>query len=243
MGIMRGMTAGVLEGDGAAGRSGPGRHATVVTMDVRDWISAGLALAALGLGEWAPPAHAGKVFCDRFRPAANAAWGDERGAWRAGAAQYDASMPNNNPPTYTDLTTYQNLGNFTVWVTVNDLNDGGVWLRSGWNGGAINGVLLVTGGDIGTNNGFYWHVVQNGVFSSPMSPVSVPGIQGSKVPLKIVVKGSTYKLYIDGAKTPISTLVDPTFSVGSVGLYDFSPTSGASSPRGQTFSDFCLATK
>ena len=200
-------------------------------------LAAGLAVGLLGA---AAPAMAARTFCDSFHPASTT-WGDQRGGWRSGARQYDAASPNNNPPTYTDLTPYSALTNFTVWVTVNDLNDGGIWLRSNYNGGNVNGVLLVTGGDIGTNNGFYWHVVTNGVYSPPMQLVSVPGIQGTTVALKIVVKGSTYKLYMAGSTTPLTTLSDSTFASGSVGLYDFSPTSGASSPRGETFSKFCFS--
>ena len=190
--------------------------------------------------QWATPAVAARTFCDHFRPTASANWGNERGEWRTGKGQYDASLPGNSPLTYTDLTPYQDLTNFTVWVTVNDLNDGGVWLRSRWNGGAINGVLLVTGGDTGTNNGFYWHVVTNGTAGPQLQNVSVPGIQGTNVALKIVVKGNTYKLYMNGSGAPLSTLVDSTYASGSVGLYDFSPTSGANSPRGETFSAFCM---
>ena len=127
---------------------------------------------------------------------------------------------------------------------VNDLNDGGIWLRSAYNGGAVNGVLLVTGGQLGTFSGFYWHVFQNGAASPQLNPVTVPGIQGTNVSLKIVVHKNTYKLYMAGSSTPLTTLSDSTFTSGTVGLYDFSPNSGASSPRGEAFSDFCFtATK
>jgi hypothetical protein len=199
-----------------------------------------VAVSSVCCWQWATPAFAARTFCDSFRPTASADWGNQRGAWRTGQGQYDASSPSNGPLTYTDLTPYQNLTKFTVWVTVNDLNDGGVWLRSHWNGGAINGVLLVTGGDTGSNNGFYWHVVTNGVPGSQLQNVSVPGIQGTNVALKIVVSGKTYKLYMAGSSTPLSTLIDGAYASGSVGLYDYSPTSGAGSPRGETFSHFCL---
>ena|SRR5579859_5775584 len=189
-------------------------------------------------------ASASVVFSDSFLSGAKPDWGNERGNWRApaGTRAYDATNPSNNPVTYTSVTTHANLTNFTVRVTVNDLNDGGVWLRSNWNGGNINGILLVTGGNLGTNNGFYWHVFRNGVAGSPLQSVSVPGVQGKIVPIKIVVRKNVYRLYMGTSTTPISTLVDNTYTSGSAGLYDFSPTSGASSPRGETFSRFSIST-
>ena len=198
-----------------------------------------LVLAALVCAS--SPALAARTFCDAFRPQAKPDWANQRGNWRSGQKQYDATNPANNPVTYTDLSTYPALNDFTVWVNVNNLNDGGVWLRSNYNGGAVNGVLLVTGGVFGTFNGFYWHVFQNGVASPQLNPVTVPGIQGTNVSLKIVVHKSTYKLYMAGSTTPLTTLTDPTFSSGSVGLYDFSPNSGAATPRGETFSNFCFS--
>jgi hypothetical protein len=191
----------------------------------------------------ARPAHAKVVFSDNFTGGANAAWGNQSGQWRAVKGTYDATVPGNgqaHPVTYTDVTTETALTNFTVSVTVKDLNDGGVWLRSGYNGGQINGVLLVTGGNLGTYNGFYWHIVQNGVFSAQMNPAPLPGAQGSTQHLKIVVKGSTYSLYVGGAKTPLTTITTTAFTSGSAGLYDFSPNSGAPSPRGEVFDNFSI---
>src|SRR5437868_4815187 len=101
-------------------------------------------------------AHAGVVFSDDFNSGANRAWGNQSGKWRAKNGTYDAKIPGNgmtHPFTYTDVTTWPELSDFTVTVTVKDLNDGGVWLRSDYNDGNMNGVLLVTGGDLGTYNG------------------------------------------------------------------------------------------
>ena len=199
-----------------------------------------LALAA------APAGRAATVFSDNFNAGAKADWGNEAGQWRAVKRTYDASVPGNgnpNPVTYSDVVTHPSLTDFTVKVTVKDLNDGGVWLRSAYNGGKINGVLLVTGGQLGTYNGFYWHVVQNGQFSGQLNLTPYPGAQGSTLKLKIVVKGSTYSLYVGSSKTPLSTLTDTTFTSGSVGLYDYSPNSGAASPRGQVFDDFSISAR
>src|SRR5205814_4308439 len=121
-------------------------------------------------------AYATQVFFDDFTNGASPAWGNERGSWRVVDGTYDATFPNNNPLTYTSVTTFPALTDFTAEVTVNDVNDGGLWLRSSFNGGAINGILLVTGGDGGTFNGFYFHEVHNGATGAELSKVSMAGL-------------------------------------------------------------------
>lgn len=175
------------------------------------------------------------VFFDEFTNGANPAWGNERGSWRALDGAYDAASPSNSPVTYSSVTTLRTLTDFTAKVMVNNLNDGGLWLRSSFNGGAINGVLLVTGGEGGTFNGFYFHVFRDGNAGPALSKVPVADLQGKNVDLRVIVAGNTYSVFLNNAETPVATLVDSTFASGSFGLYDFSPTSGASSPRGQTF--------
>jgi hypothetical protein len=190
-------------------------------------------------------AQAATVFKDNFNAGAKPDWGNQSGQWRAVRGTYDASTPGNgtlHPVTYSDVTTHANLTNFTVKVTVKDVNDGGVWLRSAYNGGQINGVLLVTGGDNGTNNGFYWHTVQNGVFSGPLGNAGFAGLQGSTQKLKIVVKGDTYSLYVGTSTTPLTTLNTNLFASGAAGLYDYSPQNGAAKPRGQVFDNFDVTT-
>lgn len=183
------------------------------------------------------------LFSDNFKSGANPAWGNERGEWRARNGQYDASQPSNAPVTYTDVTTETSLTNFTVRVKVIDITDGGVWIRSSWNGGNVNGVLLVTGGaDPSYFNGFYWNVFVNGNAGGNLGEVSVPGLQGSTATIRIVVKGSKYELYYPAsATTPTTTLTDTTYSSGSAGLYDFSPRDGLSSPRGERFTNFSIS--
>jgi hypothetical protein len=188
-------------------------------------------------------AYGSVIFKDNFTGGAKPDWGNESGQWRALQGTYDASVPGNgttHPVTYSSVATHPALTNFTVKVTVKDLNDGGVWLRSAYNGGLINGVLLVTGGSSGTYNGFYWHEVQNGVFSGQLNPAPLAGAQGSTQKLKIVVKGNSYSLYVGGATTPLTTLTTGDFPSGAVGLYDYSPNSGASSPRGEVFDNVVI---
>ena len=182
----------------------------------------------------AAPLRAAPLFCDAFKTKTDPAWGNQDGAWTIAKHKYWATAPNNAPLTYTDLVAYQSLTNFTVTVTVNDVYDGGVWLRSTWNG-AANGILLVVGGGYSNYTGLYWHVVTNGQVGPPQNLVTLPNFEGSTAKLKIVAKGQVYSVYVNGAKTAATTLTDSTYSSGSVGLYDYSV-----APQ-ETFSKFCLA--
>jgi len=187
------------------------------------------------------PAFATVVFSDNFNSGANAAWGNQRGSWRASDGVYDAASPSNSPVTYTDVLTLPSLTDFVLDVDVNALDDGGIWLRSNYNGGAINGVLLVTGGNTGTYDGLYWHIVQNGGFSGSSNSASQAGLQETNHHLHIVVSGDTYTVYLDYSSSSFTSLTTALFASGSAGLYDYSPTSGANSPRGQTFDNFTIS--
>ena len=181
--------------------------------------------------------HFAQVFFDDFTTGANPAWGNERGSWRALNGAYDATFPSNNPMTYSSVTTMRTLTDFVAKVTVNNLSDGGLWLRSSFNDGAISGILLVTGGYTGTFDGLYFHELHNGNASAPLNKISLPGLLGSDVDLRILVEENTYSVFLNQMNNPITTLVNEAFSSGSFGLYDYSPTNGASSPRGETFSN------
>jgi len=178
------------------------------------------------------PALASSTFCDSFASKNDPAWGDQDGAWTIAKHQYYATMPNNNPLTYTDLTDYQSLKNFTLNVTVNDVFDGGIWLRSQYNAGAPNGVLLVVGGACSNYTGVYWHVVQNGSPGQCLNEVDVPGLEGSNAKIKVVAKGDNYTAYVNGAM--VTSLTDTTYTKGSAGLYD-----NSAAPE-EPFSHFCL---
>ncbi len=181
-----------------------------------------------------PSLRAATHFCDRFRSKADAAWGDQDGVWTIAKRSYYATAPSNAPLTYTDLVSYQALSNFTLSVTVNDVYDGGIWLRSNWNG-AANGVLLVVGGAYSNYTGLYWHIVTNGVVSAPKNLANIAGLRGSTAKIKVVVKGKTYAAYVNGTASPATTLTDTTYSTGSAGLYD-----NSAAPE-ETFSTFCLS--
>lgn len=188
------------------------------------------------------PATAAVLFADNFDAGASGAWGNEAGSWRAAGGTYDASVPDNNPITYSSVTTLPGLTDFRVRVDVNDVDDGGIWLRSSFNGGAISGVLLVTGGNNGNADTLYWHTVVNGAFSAPTATSFLPGLQGSDVSLTIDVVGDDYSAFVDGNPVAATTLTTNLFASGSAGLYDFSPISGAAAPRGQTFDNFSIST-
>jgi len=210
---------------------------------MRIWGSCTALGALLAASILAAPAEAAVIFEDNFDAGASAAWGNQRGNWRDGGGVYDATNPSNNPTTYSDVTTLTDLTDFTVEVDVNDLNDGGIWLRSSFSGGSASGVLLVTGGSLGSFNGFYWHTVQNDVFSGLINPQGFDGAQGSDVHLRVTVVGNLYSLFVNGSDTALTTLTTSLFTSGSVGLYDFSPISGASDPRGQTFDNFVVSVR
>ena len=184
----------------------------------------------------APASRAATRFCDAFKSKTDPAWGDQSGAWTIAKKRYYATQPSNAPLSYTDLVADQNFRTETVSVTVHNVYDGGVWLRSHWNG-AANGILLVVGGAYSNYTGLYWHVVTNGVVGPAQNEVDVPGLQGSTVKLKIVAKGTTYSVFVNGATTATTALTDTTYSSGSVGLYD-----NSASPQ-ESFGPFCVSGK
>jgi hypothetical protein len=193
-----------------------------------------MAFAGVAVLAAMPSLHAATQFCDSFKSKTDPTWGDEDGAWAITKRTYYATAPSNTPLTYTDLVSYQALRNFTLSVTVNDIYDGGIWLRSNWNG-AANGVLLVVGGAYSNYTGMYWHIVTNGVVSAPKNLATISGFRGSTAKIKVVVKGKTYAAYVNGSASPATTLTDTTYRTGSAGLYD-----NSAAPQ-EVFSKFCLA--
>jgi hypothetical protein len=166
------------------------------------------------------PAHAraGIIFSDNFNTGASPLWGNEVGSWFAAGGVYDSQFPSNNPPTYTGLPFV--LSDFSIDVDVNLLQDGGIWLRSAGN---TNGVLLVTGGHLGTGTGLYWHVVTNGSFSGILNEVTglfTPGVSNAHI--RVEVSGNSYSAFVNGSATAATTLTTGAFATGRVGLYDFS---------------------
>lgn len=171
--------------------------------------------------------HAQVIFSDNFTSGSAAAWGNEVGNWTATGGVYFPTSPNNSPPTYTSVPF--SLTDFSVTVTINQLSDGGIWLRSADNG---NGILLVTGGNGRTGTGLYWHEIQNGGVGPARNEVSGLFVNGvSNATIRVDVVGSTFSAYVNGAVTPATVLTSTLFSSGKVGLYGFSA---------QTFDNFSI---
>jgi hypothetical protein len=163
-------------------------------------------------------AHGQVLFSDNFTNGASTQWGNEVGNWTSASGVYYSSAPNNAPPTYTSLP--YALTDFAFTVTINQISDGGIWLRSADN---QNGVLLVTGGNTRTGTGFYWHIVQGGSYGGSLNGVSGLFTNGeSSGTVTVVVSGDTYSAYFNGQTTPVTTLTTNAFTSGKVGLYSFS---------------------
>ena len=171
--------------------------------------------------------HAQVIFSDNFTSGAAAVWGNEIGNWTATGGVYFPTAPNNSPPTYTSVPF--SLTDFSVTVTINQLSDGGIWLRSADNG---NGILLVTGGNGRTGTGLYWHEIQNGGVGPARNEVTGLFVNGvSSATIRVDVVGSTFSAYVNGAVTPATVLTSTLFASGKVGLYGFSS---------QTFDNFSI---
>lgn len=178
------------------------------------------------------------VFSDDFNSGASPLWGHEVGDWSDVGGVYRETNGPLQPQTQLNYSSLPfKVTDFSVDVDVNDINDGGIWLRSQDN---KNGVLLVTGGNGGTASGgggdaLYWHVVKNGVDVAPLNMIAknlfTPGI--SDPHLRIDVVGDLYSVFIDGSITPATSITTSEFASGRVGLYDFS--------FSQSFDNFVLS--
>lgn len=160
-------------------------------------------------------------FTDNFNAGASPLWGNQSGSWTATGGVYSAQLPSNNPTTYTSLPFA--LTDFAANVDIVNVKDGGLWLRSSIAGGVRNGVLLVTGGNLGAGTGLYWHVVTDGLFSPNLNEVSGLFTSGVSDPhIRVEVTGDTYAAFVDASATPATTLTTANFTSGEFGLYDFS---------------------
>jgi hypothetical protein len=193
---------------------------------------AALVVATLG----AAPARAGVIFTDDFNAGASPLWGNEIGSWTTAGGVYFATSPSNFPNAHSSLPF--SLTNFSIDFDVNQLQDGGVWLRSTEAPGTAvgrTGILLVTGGDLGTGTGLYWHIVTDpstyGAQFAPVNGLFTPGVSDAHI--HVVVSGNTYSAFVDGSSVPATTLTTPDFADGQIALYDFSH---------QTFDNVVVAT-
>jgi len=164
-------------------------------------------------------AHALTSFSDNFNSGASALWGNEVGAWAAAGGVYKATSPGFMPPADSSLPF--NLADFTVDFDINNVNDGGIWLRSSAapsTAFGIKGVLLA----LKTTDGparIYWHIDPDGTTEGSPTNVTVLAY-GNNPHIHVEVSGNTYKAFVNGSPTPATTLTTGLFASGQVALYD-----------------------
>jgi len=191
-------------------------------------------------GDICDPDFAGPVatiFEDPFEPTESPLWKPFFGEWSASGGVYDTSSGFGGY-TYLPLT----LTDFAVEIDVNQLQDGGIWLRSAPNvNGELGafGVLLITGGLGGYGNGLYWHI-DDGEGLDPILNMNEPlGLNGADVHIRVEVRGNTFSAFVNGSQIPATVLqLDPAqaamFASGFVGLYDASITQNFDNLRIET---------
>ncbi len=180
-----------------------------------------------------PSTFAGVIFSDNFDTGASVQWGNEFGSWGDVGGVYSAGSGSNFPNSHSSLPF--NLTDFTIEVDINDVEDGGIWLRSAPSVSPIGriGVLLVTGGGASGDTGLYWHVVTGTGYGSAFGIVTglfTPGVSDPSI--RVTASGNTYSAFVNGSALPATTLIDSNFTSGQVALYDFS---------GQTFDNVVLS--
>lgn len=157
------------------------------------------------------------LFYDDFNSGASTLWGNEFGSWFVSGGEYKSQYPDNWPSAHSSLPF--ELQDFEFEVDINNLHDGGVWLRSSENPSSsigVSGVLLVTKG-----NGFYWHIVTGSSYGGSLNPTGYLFAAGSDIHLRVTVSGDIYSAYLGSGTTPVTTLTTDAFSSGHVALYDF----------------------
>lgn len=163
------------------------------------------------------------TFQDDFEDGASSLWSNSIGNWKPSGGVYYAQQPSNNPVTYTSLPYL--LTDFEVSFDMNNIRDGGIFLRSSFNplNNHISGVYLVAGGHGGTGTGLYWQVAHDEIPTSlpthnEVSGLFTPGV--SDATIRIVVSGNLYSAYINDSTTPETTYTNNEFSSGMIALFD-----------------------
>ena len=163
------------------------------------------------------------LFEDRFDGAASPLWQPGGGDWTVVDGRYDTSSsfgPYNRLPL--------SLTDFAIELDVNQLADGGVWLRSrpSFDGDlGAEGVVLITGGFGGAGEGLYWHIDDGNGLGEVLEPNELLSLNGDSARLRIEVRGNTFSAFVNGSQTPATILELDTnqadeFAQGFVGLYD-----------------------
>jgi Ca2+-binding RTX toxin-like protein len=151
------------------------------------------------------------LFAENFDNGASSLWSNSN--WQVNQGTYSS------PTSSINLLPYS-LQDFTLELDINKVQNGGIFLRS--DDASNNGVLLVTGGLGGAGTGFYWHIIQNGVYSEILSPSASGLLQSgiSNVHLRIEVYGNNYSVFLNNDPTPVTTLNTGLFLSGKIGIVD-----------------------
>ncbi len=165
-------------------------------------------------------AEAATLFTDNFNTGPSPLWGNEVGGWVASGGAYYATAPNNMPNAYSSLP--YNLTDFSIDFDINNVMDGGVFLRMEPAPGTtfgVKGILL----NLKIPDGgpkIYWHVFNGDTATPPLNIAYVP--YGNNPHVHVEVSGNIYAAFLDGSSTPATTLVATDYSSGRIALYDFS---------------------
>jgi len=160
------------------------------------------------------PVSAASLFTDDFDTGADSSWGNEVGGWASSGGVYSAGSPGNFPNAYTSLPL--DLTDFSITVDINNVSDGGVWLRSTAAGGTTvgrTGVLVVT-----LASTVYFHNVTTGAgYGSSIGTVSHGG--GANPTFRFDVTGDTYSVFVNGSPTAVTSYNTSDYASGEVALY------------------------
>ncbi len=197
---------------------------------------------ALGLC-LAPISASAFTFTDTFGPPSSQ-WSDSSGSWTASSGQYYATVPNNNPESWSYLPyVFTNVSD-QVTVSVNNFGDGGILFL------APNGtdyILNVLGG-LGYGQGNHSAPAGTSAYwATSADPGANYGRQdnlftpGDDYTLTITVENGVFTLY--QGSTQLTQFTDAGLTQFRVGLYDNQPntTTGSGSGPSTSFSDFSVS--
>jgi hypothetical protein len=156
-----------------------------------------------------------EIFHDDFNLGASPIWGNDSGNWNVSNGSYSTTSGGWS----TSFLPFV-LSDFTLDVDINDVWDGGIFVRSEYNNGLYNGVSLITGGQGGGGSGLYWHTWQDGVHSGILNHSGSVFSPGGDIHVRIELQGDTYSAYLNGSSSAATTLTTSLIQTGQVGLFN-----------------------
>lgn len=179
-------------------------------------------------------AHAVLLFSDDFENVAKPEWGEEVGNWNTYNGTYLTDPPAKGL-SYSSVTSFPDLTDFVVEFSMNNIRDGGVYLRSSVHPETYpevtsSGVMLIAGGGRfpgSDNNHLYWHILDSSDPFGMLNEGKFPNLVGNNFNIRVEVVGNTYSAFVDGGLggawqppgIPLTTLVTDKYPSGSVALY------------------------